>query len=135
MERNDINEKDKALEKLEETIQLLSEISESSVVHLNLREQEDLLRSEKRRIEGELESKNTSGNVGNGLSIEVLEDSIKEYATVKGLEYNDAVENLIGDINSIRNDLLPLYKMYSSQNIKMKDKELAEELNDLLKDI
>lgn len=117
---------EKALDKLEETIDSLRDINQSEVINLNLSDKVSMLDSERKRIEERMEG-------GSNFFKDEAENALREFSDKRGIDMEEGARQATKDVD----DLLKLYKVYvdSNQEEKLpKEKKIKEQLNTFIKE-
>lgn len=133
--RVNVDEAEEALEQLENAVKALEKVTESSEVRYDFRAQIDQLNSERRRLKDSLDEAGVENSNEFTLDEEKLKDSVEEFAAMRGLELEEAVDNLLQN-EAVKDDLIPLYKVYLNRKEELlpKDKELESRITEYLEE-
>jgi septation ring formation regulator EzrA len=136
MSDRDINvdEVEKAIENIEESISRLESLTKSSVVHMNFRKSINDLRSEKRRLEEEIEGVSQSSGVNGSeiVSEDVISNALREFSDKRGMSIEEGKKEVLsGNVD----ELLSLYKVYHKNEDNLpSDSELKRNLEEYVED-
>lgn len=128
---DNINEADEddiinEIENVEGAIDNLKSVSGSDYISYDFQEDINLLR----RIKKDLQE-----HVNYGVSKETVEDIVEEFSSLKGLDEEDSVEEIMKVIEKNENeakDLVGLYNMYSDSRKERSDQEVLDDIYDVL---